>query len=185
MKKIFLSYLFSMMLMGSFAQFIKSQGAYGTGAAELTWIDDKPALAINVHGGYLVNHRWLIGANATNILFTREINNKRERFQFNYYGLYTEYRFRPMDRVHLSAGVSGNLGWLENKVGKDQHDLDRDGDFTYVIQPRLTANIRIASFVQAQLFGSYRFTGNTNSTFHSKSNFNGVGVGAGVAFGLF
>jgi hypothetical protein len=163
-----------------------SVSGYGGGVAELTFIDGKPALNIGGYGGFLLNRRLLIGVSGNNIMFKHTVNGAKENMSFNYYGLYTEYRFPTQSILQVSAGVTGAMGWLENKlVSSDKNKFRRDGDMTFVIQPKLGLNVRVTKFMQIQGYASYRFTGNTNSTHYTQNNFNGVSGGAGLLFGGF
>ena len=158
---------------------------YGAGAAEITWVNGKPALALGAYGGMLLNHKWLIGISGTNIMFNQQVNGKDADFQFNYYGLYSEYRFKPSRPLSLSVGLSGAMGWQENDLVSGKDSKKRDGDYTYVFQPRVGLNVKVTSFMQVQAYGAYRFTGNTNSEYYTKSNYNGASGGVGLVFGAF
>jgi hypothetical protein len=63
--------------------------------------------------------------------------------------------------------------------------MKKEGDFTNVIQPKIGLNIKVTKFMQVQAYGSYRFTGNTNSSSYSGKNFNGASAGVGLVFGAF
>lgn len=140
---------------------------------------------IGGYGGVLINHKLLLGIAGNNIFFKQKVNGNNEKFQFNYYGLYSEYRFKPENNVSLSIGLTGALGWQENTIGSLLDKNQKDGDFTFVIQPKLGLNVKIAKFMQVQAYGSYRFTGNTNSLYYSPKNHNGITAGVALAFGVF
>lgn len=160
-------------------------GGYGAGTAEITWLNGKPSLALGAYGGILINHKWLIGVSGNNIFFDHTVNGKEEDFQLNYYGLYSEYRINPERRLSMSVGLTGAMGWQENSIASGKDNMKRDGDYTYVIQPKVGLNLKIVSFMQVQAYGAYRFTGNTNSQYYTKSNYNGVTGGIGLVFGAF
>lgn len=158
---------------------------YGAGTAEITWVNGKPALSLGAYGGALINHKFLIGAVGNNIFFDQTIDGEKQDFQFNYYGLYSEYRLQPQKNVHLSMGLTGAMGWQENEITSSLKTSKRDGDLTYVIQPKLGINIKVTRFMQVQAYGSYRFTGNTNSIYYTPKNHNGASAGASLVFGSF
>lgn len=158
---------------------------YGAGTAEITWINGKPSLALGAYGGVLINHKLLIGAVGQNIFFDQQVNGTKQDFQFNYYGIYSEYRLQPQKNIHASFGLTGAMGWQENDVISPVKTNKRDGDITYVIQPKLGINFKVTRFMQVQAYGSYRFTGNTNSVYYSYSNHNGASAGAALVFGSF
>ncbi len=162
-----------------------SVAGYGAAVAELTSIDKKAALNLGGYGGVLINHRFLLGASGNNILFSKTINGSKTDFQFNYYGLITEYKFFPGSFVHFSAGLTSALGWLENDILTADKKKRMDGDYVYVIQPRLALELRITSFMQGKLYGNYRFTGNTKSRYFTPRNLDGAGAGAALVFGSF
>ncbi len=186
MKKVVLMLIISASAIVSMAQSkTTTVGGYGAGTAELTFIDGNPALNIGGYGGVLLNHKWLIGISGNNILFKQDKNEGKEKFQFNYYGLYSEYRFMPERNVNVSLGVTGALAWLEREVPNSNGDMKKEGDFTNVVQPKIGLNIKVTKFMQVQAYGSYRFTGNTNSSSYSSKNFNGASAGVGLVFGAF
>lgn len=186
MKKVILTIIFSASTMVSMAQSTKiAVGGYGAGTAELTYVNEKTALNLGAYGGVLLNHKWLIGLSGNNISFKHNEAGADRKMQLNYYGLYTEYRFMPERKVNLSLGVTGALGWLERENFDSEGGMDKDGDYTSVIQPKVGLNIKVFQFMQVQAYGSYRFTGNTNSTFQTGKNLNGAGAGIGLVFGSF
>ncbi|TAF90361.1 MAG: hypothetical protein EAZ47_11115 [Bacteroidetes bacterium] len=160
-------------------------GGYGAGVSELTWINGKPSLAVGAYGGVLINHRLLLGAAGNNIFFKQQVNGSEQSFQFNYYGLYTEYRMMQKEPINISLGVTGALGWQENDIKSSQKNKERDGKNTFVVQPKIAINGRVTKFMQLQVYGSYRFTGNTNSVYFSNKNYNGAAAGVGLLFGSF
>lgn len=186
MKKLFALLAITAMTLSASAQKTKNQvGGYGAGVAEITWVDGQTALNLGGYGGVLLNHKFMIGAAGNNIFFKHSVNGKKENFQLNYYGLYSEYRFKPADRVHMSVGLIGAMGWQENNFYDAHKTTKKDGDYTFVVQPKFAVNVKITSFMQVQAYGSYRVTGNTNSTYYSKSNYNGAAAGASLVFGGF
>lgn len=186
MKKVILTIIFSVSTMISTAQSKKiALGGYGAGTAELTYVNEKPALNLGAYGGVLLNHKWLIGLSGNNISFKQDAFGVDRKMQLNYYGLYTEYRFMPERKVNVSLGITGALGWLERENLNSEGEMNKDGDFTSVIQPKLGLNIKVFQFMQVQAYGSYRFTGNTNSTFQSGKNLDGASAGIGLVFGSF
>lgn len=186
MKRSILLMVITTITIGATAQSNKTKiGGYGAGIAEITWLNGKAALNLGGYGGVLIDHRLLIGAAGNNIFFTQTVNNKKENFQFNYYGLYTEYRLMPGKPIDVSVGLTSALGWQENNIKNTQKSGKKDGDYTYVIQPKLALNANVTRFMQVQAYGSYRITGNTNSMYYTKSNYNGVSGGIGLVFGSF
>ncbi len=184
MKKVILMLMISAGAIVSMAQSKKpTVGGYGAGTAEITNLNGDPALSLGAYGGVLLNHKWLIGLAGSNIIFKQEVGEVKEKYQFNYYGLYSEYRFMPERNVNLSVGVTSALAWLERENSNE--DMKKEGDFTNVIQPKIGLNIKVTKFMQVQAYGSYRFTGNTNSSSYSGKNFNGASAGVGLVFGAF
>ena len=188
MKRTILLLFVTAMTVGANAQQTGSKGnirGYGAGFTELTWVNGKTGMNIGAYGGVLINHKLLIGVSGSNVFFKQTVNGKKENMQLNYYGLYSEYRIQPEQPVHISIGLTGAMGWHENGLINAEKSNSRDGDFVAVIQPKLAVNIRIAKFMQVQAFVSYRFTGNTNSTYYTHKNHNGVSAGASLVFGGF
>ncbi len=186
MKKIIMLLAIIAISAGANAQTSKQHvTGYGAGIAEITYVNGQVAMNLGGYGGVLVNHKFMIGLAGNNVFFKQTVNGKKESFQLNYYGLYSEYRFKPENAVHVSLGLTGALGWQENEIKNAQKTGRKDGDFTYVIQPKLAINTKIAKFMQVQAYASYRFTGNTNSLYYARSNYNGASAGISLVFGGF
>jgi Outer membrane protein beta-barrel domain len=186
MKKTIILLFLAAMAMGAEAQSSKSNvTAYGAGLAEIAWVKGTAGMNIGAYGGVLINHRFLIGASGHNLFFKQTVNGKKENFQLNYYGLYSEYRIKPTNAVHISLGVTGALGWQENDVIMAQKSTRKDGDYTYVIQPKIGINTKVTKFMQVQAYGSYRITGNTKSLYYKENNYNGPSAGVSLVFGGF
>lgn len=186
MKKFFTLLAFSAISAGANAQTSKQHvTGHGAGIAELTWVNGQAALNIGGYGGVLVNHKFMIGLAGNNVFFKQTVNGKKDSYQLNYYGLYSEYRFNPENLVHISIGLTGALGWQENDIINTQKTGRKDGDLTFVIQPKLALNTKITKFMQIQAYGTYRFTGNTNSLYYAKSNYNDASAGISLVFGGF
>lgn len=186
MKQVFALLALTALTISASAQTTKQHTTgYGAGIAEITWVNGQAALNLGGYGGVLVNHKFMFGASGNNIFFKQTVNGKKESFQLNYYGLYSEYRFKPANPVHMSVGLIGALGWQENDVLTAQKTRRKDGDYTFVLQPKLAVNTKITKWMQVQAYGSYRFTGNTKSTYYAKSNYNGAAAGVSLVFGGF
>jgi hypothetical protein len=186
MKKTILLLMITSTTIGTMAQSKKIPvGGYGAGIAEITQVNGKSALNIGAYGGVLINHRLLIGAAGNNVFFKQTVNNRKENFQFNYYGLYTEYRLMPKKNIGVSVAVTGAMGWQENSMQSPVKDVKKDGKLTYVIQPKLGLNVRVTNFMQVQAYGSYRITGNTKSNYYTSKNYNGASGGISLVFGSF
>lgn len=186
MKKTILLLMISATTISATAQTKKTAvGGYGAGIAEITRVNGKVGLNLGAYGGVLINHRLLIGAAGNNVFFKQTINNRKESFQFNYYGLYAEYRLMPEKKVGVSVAATGAMGWQENGIKAAGKEGKKDGNFTYVIQPKLGLNVKVTSFMQVQTYGSYRITGNTKSSYYTSKNYNGVSGGISLVFGSF
>lgn len=160
-------------------------GAYGGGTAELNFVNGKPALAVGGYGGMLLGKKWMLGIGGNNLFFSSKSNGKSMDQQFNYYGLYSEYYVVKSDNINLFLGALSGLGWLENEGASTKDRMRKDGNFTWVAQPRLGTQVKITSFMRATAYAGYRFTGDTKSTHYSEKNLNGISLGAGLIFGKF
>lgn len=168
-----------------------SVGGYGAGLAEITTVNGRVALNVGGHGGVLLNHKWMIGASGHNIFFEQKEATGYRDFQFAYYGIMTEYRFKPSARVHAAIGVTAGGGFLQQKIYTNNNGGERnvswvkDGHWTAVVHPTVSLNVKLLSFMQARAHVGYRFTGDVDATKYNGNRLNGVGAGVGLAFGAF
>lgn len=158
---------------------------YGGGIAEVTTINGKAGFTTGGLGGVLLNHKWLIGVSGHNTFFRQNVNGSRESFQFMSYGLYNEFRINPSKGVHAAIGLSTGLGSIQKNTVNGKREYSRDGKWVYTIQPKLALTVPVTRFMQVQAQASYRFTGNTESTYYSSNNVNGVSGGITLLFGGF
>jgi hypothetical protein len=186
MKKTILMLVIAAITMSAKAQVNKQKvGGYGAATADITWVNGSTSYNIGAYGAVLLNHKFGIGIAGNNIFYKQNVNGKKQNFQFNYYGLYTEYKIQAQKNVHVSLGLTGALGWQENDVISLDKTSRKDGDFTYVVKPKLALNISVAKFMQIQTYTTYRITGNTKSTYYNASNYNGISGGVALVFGAF
>lgn len=158
---------------------------YGGGIAEVTTINGKAAFTTGGLGGVLLNHKWLIGVSGYNTFFRQTVNGTGESFQFMSYGLYNEFRINPSNKVHAAIGLSSGLGCIQKNTVNGKKEYSRDGNWVYTVQPKLALTIAVTKFMQIQAQTSYRFTGNTKSTYYKSDNLNGVSGGITLLFGGF
>lgn len=163
----------------------KSVDAYAITTAEIASFNHKTALGIGGYGGVLLNKKWFIGLGGSNLLFKHTVSNNATRFQFNQYGAYAEKHFFNTEKVHLTTGIFAGGGWLNYVAKETGKKLKMDGDYTYVIQPRIAVTVPVFKFMQFQAHSSYRFTGSVNGVLYNVKNMNGVNGGVSLLFGSF
>ncbi len=163
----------------------KSVDAYAIATAELAAIKNKTALGIGGYAGILLNKDWFIALGGSNLLFKHTVNNSSTRFQFNQYGIYAEKHFFNPGNVRFTTALFAGGGWLNYDSKEAGKKFKRDGDYTYVIQPKIAITVPVFKFMQLQVHTAYRFTGGIKSELFSTGNMNGITAGLSLLLGTF
>jgi len=189
MKKTLLSILFAFAMVAIFAQ--KEQapqemktifggqndriehGGYGAIMVEYAQIDNKDAVIVGGRGGWIINHRLVLGLAgkgiASNISYPYDANNYDllDKFYLNggYGGLLIEPIIAPFSPVHVSFPVIIGAGGVAYSLkSKFQNNYDNnywetiDASAFFVVEPGIELNLNLVKFMRISFGGYYRFT---------------------------
>jgi len=187
MKKQILVILLAVISLSANAQRKTAVSAYGAATAEINNIDGRGNLNVGGYGGVLLNHRWLIGAAGSNTFLKKTIDGTKTSFQYNTYGLYTEYHINPKSPVHLVTGLMAGAGYLQQKKGAttNEDQFVRVGEWHAVIVPNLGLSIDVTSFMRIHTRASYNYSVNPQTSTLTKENLRSVAGSVSLVFGKF
>ena len=186
MKKQFLLMVVAAISLTATAQRKAQVSGYGAATAEINNIDGKGNLGLGAYGGVLLNHRWLIGAAGSNTFLRKAVNGSSTSFQYNTYGLYTEYHINPKSPVHLVAGLMVGAGYLQQKQRTTSEDkYTRVGEWHAAIAPNLGLSIDVTSFMRIHTRASYNYSTDPKTTALTKENLRSVAGSVSLVFGSF
>lgn len=187
MKKTFYLLIVTLLSLSAQAQQKTKVSGYGAATAEINNIDGRGNLSVGGYGGVLLNHRWLIGAAGSNTFLNKTINGSKTSFQYNTYGLYSEYHVNPKSPVHLVAGLMVGAGYLQQKKGTttNEDQYARVGEWHTVISPNLGLSIDVTSFMRIHTRASYNYSADPKTTALTKENLRAVAGSIALVFGKF
>ena len=185
MKKGLMLILVATMGLSVQAQKKTSVTGYGAATAEINNINRQANLGVGAYGGVLLNHRWLIGAAGSNTFLKKTTNGTTQKFQYNIYGLYTEFHISPKSAVHPVIGLMGGAGYLQQKQSGAEDKYSRVGEWHAVIAPNLGLSVDVTPFMRIHTRASYNFSADPKTTAIAKENLRAVAGSISLVFGKF
>lgn len=170
-----------------------SHGGFGGPVMGFTTIRDQAALLMGGRGGWLINHRLVIGGGGYGVTHRLDVPGGATvadadyQTMFGYGGFWTEYIVAPSRLVHGSVGLLIGAGSL--KYHRFRHSPmvggDSDDDAFFVLDPTVSVELNVVSFMRLALFANYRRVWGVDLTGMDNGDVSGVGAGAMLKFGRF
>lgn len=168
-----------------------THGGYGGPSVRLTQLDGDTELLVGGRGGWIVNHRFVLGGAGYGLATTHyldgPVDGRRQRLEGGYGGLLIEYFVRPEDVVHVSVGTiigAGGLAVLEgSRHDRVQDALDETAFF--VAEPMFGVALNVTPFAQLAFEGSYRFISGSTLSGLSDMDLSGPSGALLLRFGSF
>lgn len=175
---------------------IKSTG-YGAMTTQYTRFDGKDALVIGLYGGWMINHRFMVGLGAYGLLnhpdgynAAGETDHNNE-LQMGYGGLMLEYTFAGTKRIHASGslllgggGVSNGNYTTRNYGYGSQWNAQDDSGF-YVAQPSVNVEMNMTNWFRIAVGGGYRYVTGSKMSGISDKDMSAPMANVTLKFGLF
>ncbi|MCB2205864.1 hypothetical protein KQI65_14055 [bacterium] len=152
-------------------------GGYGAATARLTSIKNADALLVGGYGGWLIDHRLMLGAGGYGLVNELRARPEAEaRYSYDgeplylnmgYGGFIMEYTIAPNDLIHFNVQAligGGAVHYREHwYVGYEHHsnswDDDEDygpSDIFFVIEPAANVEFNMTSWFRMDIGASYR-----------------------------
>jgi hypothetical protein len=172
-------------------------GGFGGPVVKFTQIDEDFAVFTGGRGGWIINHRFILGGGgygvANDIEFDDPNSDKPLYMDFGYGGLEMEYVFSPKKLFHFSVqGLigAGGLSLDYTKHTDDHWDDDGDDDdveseAVFVAEPGINAIVNVTNFFRVGIGGSYRMVSSVDSKIVSASDLSGPSGHIVLKFGKF
>lgn len=138
-----------------------AHGGFGGPVLSYTTLDGEPALLVGGRGGWLINHRLVIGGGGYGVTNRVAVpagstpSDADHQLTFGYGGLWTEYVVVPSRLVHGALGVlvgGGGLSYQRFRPKESQGTMVDDAVF--VVEPTLSLELNVVSFMRVCLFAS-------------------------------
>ncbi|MFA6235170.1 MAG: hypothetical protein WC824_13430 [Bacteroidota bacterium] len=158
-------------------------GGFGGLVTKLTPIRGEMAVMSGGYGGWLIDHRLMLGGGGygvvTSVRASTEaeqaysVNNENLYVEFGYGGFVAEYILIPSKLVHVNVQAlvgGGSVNYRENRYGDDDifgdddHSMHRGpGEVLFVAEPAVNVELNVTDWFRVSAGASYRFVSGLNS----------------------
>lgn len=173
-----------------------TNGGYGAPVQRLSVISGNSVLFTGAEGGWIINHRFVIGA-AGYGLATQNIRNNGSSLrdsrgrapvvEMGYGGVMLGYVQQPTSALHLSVqtviGGGGITYDVMDIAGMRPEDAPADGFF--VAEPSLQAELNVTSIFHIALGAGYRFVSGARLDGLHDADLRGASMSLSFKFGRF
>ncbi len=162
-------------------------GGYYAPTISLTQMGDDFGVIVGSRFGWIINHRFVVGAGSYNLVGKlnpdEPLDAIQKYYKVEYSGLDLEYIFAPHRLVHISVHSLLGAGTVEDR--SDFVDFDEEDDYFFVVEPGVNVTLNIHRFIRASLFADYRVVSDVDLLPLSDSDLNGLHAGLALQFGIF
>ncbi|HVG57751.1 MAG TPA: hypothetical protein VNA24_04305 [Hyalangium sp.] len=168
-------------------------GGYGGATMMYSRILDHDALFFGGRGGWIVNHRFVLGvagfAMVTRVPPPAGAPNVGEdlRTEFRYGGLWLEYILFPDKLVHGSIGTllaGGDVAYRRLRH-TDREDQVVENDVVFAAEPVISLELNITRIFHLSVGAGYRYVGSVNLTGLRREDLSGFTGSVILKFGKF
>ncbi|MFH0990878.1 MAG: hypothetical protein V1799_12765 [bacterium] len=176
-------------------KFAGETSGFGGPVIKLTSVHGQSALMIGGRGGWIIDHRLVLGGGAYGVV--NEIDAPPEALpfegpldiEFGYLGFEVEYILQPMNMVHLSLYtlLGGGATNFVKDVGPVSRSNQQAGEtaFMFVIEPAVNAEMNVTAWFRLNAGLSYRLTFGAEQAGLNDSDFCGMTATLTFKFGTF
>nr|NQU91960.1 hypothetical protein [Bacteroidota bacterium] len=179
-----------------------THGGYGALMVDYCKIDGKDAVVVGGRGGWIINHRLVLGIGgkgiASSVSYPQSIETDKYYLNGGYGGLLIEPIIFPMSAVHISVPVIIGAGgavyakkydWGTNWDDQSQWTTIDSSPF-FVVEPGVEINLNLVKFMRISFGCYYRYTSGLNleNPYGEKSDdhiLDGFSGGIALKFGKF
>lgn len=187
-----------------------SYGGYGAPELKLTNFNQNPGLMVGGHGGFIMNHKVIIGGGGYGLVTNSRFNDDTLNLGTGYGGFRMEYICCSHKLVHFTIPVlvgAGGVGVMEkNKdqstLGNFNWDSNDDEDYEddwddwhnwdvvessayFVVEPGVNVELNIVKYFRIAMGGSYRYVAGTDLDLIKDSDLSDFSFNLSLKFGVF
>ncbi len=167
-------------------------GAYVGLGFNYAKVNDDNAIFIGAKGGWVVDHKVVIGFAGYGFLNDRHFNAGNDDINTNlaggYGGFMLEYIILPHAPVHISIPLLLGAGGIAHTNNWDMNFWDEysnKADAFFVMEPGIEVEFNLIKFMRLSLGLNYRITTNIQLENTDKNALNGLSTGITLKFGKF
>ncbi len=167
-------------------------GGYGGPVIKFTSVNDKFGVLVGGHGGWIINHKLVIGGGAYGLVNDIDPYVPRPLYEnfleFGYGGFEVEWVMNSDKLVHFSVhALIGGGGVQYRNDAEDVTFSDRENDEFFVLEPGATLDLNMTTWFRFSVGASYRFVNgvDSNSDLTSNKDLTGPAAMVMLRFGKF
>lgn len=177
-------------------------GGFGAPQVKVSAMLNEPALLVGVHGGWIVDHAYVIGlagyglASRHDTPTATRVDGEPSRLELGYGGLRLAYLIQPHRLVHVGMGTLIGAGGAVAVTKRTYETLASDGDTDeehrsdhadalFVLEPEMEAELNVVSFMRIALSASYRYMAFVDAPGLSTRKLSGPSGSVAFRFGVF
>ncbi len=158
-------------------------GGFGGPMLQITKIMDKSAILFGGRGGWIIDHRFVLGGAGyglvSDVVVGTDCEGPDAYLHMGYGGAWLEFVLRPRKIMHIS------LHALLGGGGLHLSDDENKQDSFYVAEPGVTMTLNLARFIRIGAGVCYRFVSGLDKTLLRDSDLAGMGCQFFIGFGRF
>lgn len=165
-------------------------GGYGGPVVKFSQVNGKFGVLVGGHGGWIINHTLVIGGGGYGLTNDVEANalgpSNKKYIDFGYGGFEVEWVMNSDKLVHFSVHTligGGSVAYQR----EDSTDRAEDLDGFFVLEPGVTLDLNVTTWMRFSVGASYRYINGVDSNLKLSSNKDLSGLSAMVMlrFGKF
>jgi hypothetical protein len=173
------------------------RGGFGGPVLKYTSIKDQGALMVGGRGGWIINHRLVLGGGGYGV-FTEvdaphgvmpELEPIDLDIEFGYGGFEIEYIFHPNRLTHFSLYtlIGGGGSNFVRDVGPvtESNEQIGESDVMFVLEPAVNGELNVTKWFRLNAGLSYRFVTGVDQPGLDDGDFRGAAGTLGLKFGTF
>jgi hypothetical protein len=169
-------------------------GGYGGLDVAYTRMFGKDGSLVGLQGALLLDHRLSIGLAGYGWTDSEpgplDTEGRPQSFNTGYGGVTLRYSIFFNSPIYVTVGALFGGGVIDLNHGHEHEEYDNDDpnhleDLFAVVQPDITLNANLTSWMRVGINAGYRFTADVDRSGFEEADLNGVVVGGQLQFGHF
>jgi hypothetical protein len=164
-----------------------ARGAFGGAVIKITGLADEFGLLLGGHGGWIIDHTFVIGGGVYGSLTDIDVEEPRLRreFEFGYGGVEVGVVIASHRSVHISVQALVGLGGLTNLIRPLNSRFDNPDDIFFVAEPGVSVMWRLTDYFRMGVGGGYRFVLGVDASTLNDAALSGASAAVNFELGRF
>jgi hypothetical protein len=166
-----------------------SHGGFGGPVVKLTQVNDQFGVMVGGRGGWILDHRFVIGGGGYGLTDTVKGNEiafgNTPDIMMGYGGVEFEYIINPDQVFHLSVYTLLGGGGVFYNPDRDFNWDDEESDAFFVAEPAVNLIVNMTHFLRIGVGMSYRLITGVELEGLSDSDLSGIAGNITLKFGIF